>query len=117
MILGGKYMIIEPEDIVGACDHLKRIMVAANKQVEDGASAIQGFESAAGVVVGDIFIVIAAAGVGAAICKQQQGGLLVMKEGASQEDYQEAKAAMDELRRKQSEAVAATKPAPETIPQ
>ena len=117
MILGGKYMIIEPEDIVGACDHLKRIMVAANKQVEDGASAIKGFESAAGVVVGDIFIVIAAAGVGAAICKQKQGGLLVMKEGASQEDRQEAQAAMDELRRKQREAAAATKPAPETIPQ
>ena len=111
MIRGGKYMIIEPEDIVGACDRLERIMVAANKQVEDGASAIQGIENAAGVVVGDIFIVIAA------ICKQQQGGLLVMKEGASQEDYQEAQAAMDELRRKQREAAAATKPAPETIPQ
>ena len=117
MILGGKYMIIEPEDIVGACDHLKRIMVAANKQVEDGASAIKGFESAAGVVVGDIFIVIAAAGVGAAICKQQQGGLLVMKEGASPEDYQEAQAAMDELRKKQRKAAADAKAAPETIPQ
>ena len=117
MIQGGKYMIIEPEDIVGACDHLKRIMVAANKQVEDGASAIQGFESAAGVVVGDIFIVIAAAGVGAAICKQKQGGLLVMKEGASQEDRQEAKAVMDELRKKQRKAAADAKAAPETIPQ
>ncbi|MBQ8238787.1 MAG: hypothetical protein IJZ39_11650 [Oscillospiraceae bacterium] len=117
MIQGGKWMIIEPEDIVGACDRLERIMVAANKQVEVGAPAIQGIESAAGVVVGDIFIAIAAAGIGAAICKQQQGGLLVMKEGASQEDYQEAKAAMDELRKKQRKAAADAKAAPETIPQ
>lgn len=117
MIQGEKYMIIEPEDIVAACNRMERIMTAANEQIATAAPAIQGIENAAGVVVGDVFILIAAAGVGAAICKQQQGGLLVMKEDASQEDYQEAKAAMDELRKKQRQAAAAAKAATETIPQ
>lgn len=116
MIQAEKYMIIEPEDIVAACNRMERIMTAANEQIATAAPAIQGIENAAGVVVGDVFVLIAAAGVGAAICKQQ-GGLLVMKEDASQEDYQEAKAAMDELRKKQRQAAAAAKAAPETIPQ
>ena len=49
--------------------------------------------------LGDLLTVLAAAGVGAAVAKTQ-GGLVLMKEGCTQEDHKEAVAALEELRKK-----------------
>lgn len=97
MIEGKKYMIIEPQDIVDACDHLERVMIEANKQIEAGAPEVLGMKNAACGIVVDIFTAIAAAGVGAAIAKKQ-GGLIILKEDATADDKRAAAEALEKLR-------------------
>lgn len=115
MIDGKNFRIYETQDVVDACNN-----------IEEAAAAIAGClrkwnhegmgEQDARDFMGNIFTVLTAAGVGAAAC-MRQGGIVLMKEGCSEEDRVAAMAALDDLRRKQREAAAATKPAPETIPQ
>ena len=102
MIDGENFRIYEPQDVIDACNN-----------VEEAAGAIAGClrkwnheghgEQDACDFMGNIFTVLTAAGVGAAVC-MQQGGIVEMKEGFSKEDHDAAIAALEEIRKRKASA-------------
>lgn len=97
MIEGKNFIIYEHQDVVDACDN-----------IEEAANAIAGClrqwnhegkgEQDACDFMGNILTVLSAAGVGAAVC-EYQGGIVIIKEGATKADRQEAMKALDALRK------------------
>lgn len=97
MIEGKNFKIFEFQDIVDACNHIEGIAGEILKKVD--ASDPECPPEMSYKLVDDMFTVIGAAGVGAAVCKQQ-GGLVLMKEGFTKEDEKEAVQALEKLRPK-----------------
>lgn len=97
MIEGKGFLIIEAEDIGTARDHLERINKEANSRIENDAPEIRGFRDSAKAVTVDIFILTAAAEIGERIVRQQ-GGLVILEEGASESVRNAAAAALELLR-------------------
>ena len=104
MIEGKNFRIIEDKDILKACNFLEDAAIGMLKEQEkdhdEHDQYILDF-------VSNIFTTISAAGIGAAVARTQ-GGLVLMKEGYTQEDQKEAETAMEELRKKYRAAAAAT---------
>lgn len=112
MIDGKNFKIYEPDDIIQAANRLEVMALKIKEMADDKNPLLEPFDHTY-AIVNDLFTAIAAAGIGCAICKQQ-GGLVLLKEGASPEDHKEAVAALEELRKKSRAAAAAT---PGGIPQ
>lgn len=106
MIEGKNFKIYEPDDIVQAANRLEVMALKIKEMADDKNPLLEPFDHTY-AIVNDLFTAIAAAGIGCAICKQQ-GGLVLLKEGASPEDHKEAVAALEELRKKSRAAAAAT---------
>ena len=105
MIEGKNFKILEFQDIVDACNNMEEAGNAIGKKLK--AMNVDGKgEQDRAEFMGDLLTVLAAAGVGAAMAKSQ-GGLVMLKEGASTEDHKEAVAALEELRKKNRAAAAA----------
>lgn len=106
MIEGKNFKIYEPDDIVQAANRLEVMALKIKEMADEKNPLLEPFDHTY-AIVNDLFTAIAAAGIGCAICKQQ-GGLVLLKEGASPEDHKEAVAALEELRKKARDAAAAT---------
>lgn len=96
MIEGKNYKILEYQDVFDACEHMEVAGEAIGENLRRINHEGKGEEDRA-EFLNDLFTVIAAAGVGAAICKQQ-GGLVLMKEGITPEEKKEAMEALAKLR-------------------
>lgn len=98
MIDGKNFKIYEPDDVVEACNNIEEAGGAiANilREIDkDGLGEKDALD-----FLGNLYTVLAAAGVGAAVCKQQ-GGLVLIKEGCTEEEHREAVKALEELRQK-----------------
>lgn len=112
MIEGKNFKILEFQDIVAACNNMEEAGNAIGEKLKTMNVDGKGEQDRA-EFMGDLLTVLAAAGVGAAMAKAQ-GGLVMLKEGASPEDHKEAVVALEELRKKSRAAAAAT---PGGIPQ
>lgn len=113
MIEGKNFRIYESQDVVDACNNIEEAAMAIAGCLRKWNHEGKG-EQDARDFLGNIFTVLSAAGVGAAVC-MHQGGIVLMKEGCSKEDHDAAIAALEELRKKKAEAPAQT--APDNIPQ
>lgn len=98
MIEGKNFKILEFQDIVDACNNMEEAGNAVGARLHAMNYEGKGEQDRA-EFLGDLLTVLAAAGVGAAVAKTQ-GGLVLMKEGCTQEDHKEAVAALEELRKK-----------------
>lgn len=98
MIDGKNFKIYEPDDIVQAANRLEVMALKIKEMADKKNPLLKPFDHTY-AIVNDLFTAIAAAGIGCAICKQQ-GGLVLLKEGASPEDHKKAVAALEELRKK-----------------
>lgn len=98
MIEGKNFKILEFQDIVDACNNMEEAGNAIGAKLKAMNVDGKGDQDRA-EFMGDLLTVLAAAGVGAAVAKSQ-GGLVLMKEGCTQEDHKEAVAALEELRKK-----------------
>lgn len=98
MIEGKNFKILEFQDIVDACNNMEEAGNAIGAKLKAMNVDGKGDQDRA-EFLGDLLTVLAAAGVGAAVAKTQ-GGLVLMKEGCTQEDHKEAVAALEELRKK-----------------
>lgn len=115
MIDGKNFRIYETQDVVDACNNIEEAAVSIAACLRKWNHEGMGDQDARDFM-GNMFTVLTAAGVGAAAC-MHQGGIVLMKEGCSEQDRAAAVAALDELREKQRKAAADAKAAPETIPQ
>lgn len=98
MIDGKNFKIYEPDDIVQAANRLEVMAIKIKEMADEKNPLLEPFEHTY-TIVNDLFTAIAAAGIGAAVARTQ-GGLVLLKEGASPEDHKEAVAALEELRKK-----------------
>lgn len=103
MIDGKNFKIYEPDDIIQAANRLEAMAVKIKEMADEKNPLLEPFDQTY-AIVNDLFTAIAAAGIGWTICKQQ-GGLVLMKEGSSQEDHKEAVEALEKLRAKSSKPV------------
>lgn len=99
MINGEDFLIIEPEDIESARDHLDRISRVLKKMIDTGAPEVGELGDSAKAVTVDIFVLTTAARIGEEISRRQ-GGLTVLEEGAPQDVKNKAAAALAELQMK-----------------
>lgn len=101
MIITEQYKIVEPQDVVQACDNIAAACTTIAEGLRKKNYEGQGEQDYADFM-GDLYVVLTAAGVGAAVCKQQ-AGIVALKEGATDEDKAAAVAALEELRKKASQ--------------
>lgn len=96
MIEGKNFRIIEDQDILKACNFLEDAGIGMLKEQEKDHDEHDQYILE---FVDNIFTAITAAGVGAAVARTQ-GGLVLLKEGATEEDKQAAAEALREKRHK-----------------
>lgn len=102
MIGGKNFKIYEPDDIVEAVNRLEAMALKIKEMADAKDPAMEPFDYTE-QVVSDLFTAIAAAGIGAAVCKHQ-GGIVIIREDASEEDKREAMKALNALRPKKKNA-------------
>lgn len=95
MIKRENFVVIETQDIVDACDHIERAGIAIGEMLMQTNADGKGQQDKEDFL-GDLMIVLCAAGAGAAVCKHQ-GGIVAMKEEATEEEKQEAARLLKEL--------------------
>lgn len=98
MIDGKNFKIYEPDDIIQAVDRLEVMALKIKEMVDAKNPAMEPFNHT-DQIVSDLFTAIAAAGIGAAVCKHQ-GGIVIIREDATEEEKREAMKALDSLRPK-----------------